>query len=200
MLCLITSNTVSTSSNLRDSTHTCILIASVFRLWSCLIGRQIWQPGHPPVAKQSQTHITQWQTPWFESGRGPLPHLISTVSQLVSCHFILSSQLIKELNHWMSEYCNDEWRQLPAPCSLHHHQQQQQPLPEPSRWQRGQMGLLLHTEEMTWMCFPQHQMYSSGAKFRSVSQTAPPHLILSDAHVYSGKSSFGTRPHQNQLG
>lgn len=48
--------------------------------------------------------------------------------------------------------------------------EQQQPLPKRTNG----------TEEMTSVCFPQNQMYSSGDKFRSVSQTAPLHLILSD--------------------
>lgn len=53
--------------------------------------------------------------------------------------------------------------------------EQQQPLPKRTNG----------TEEMTSVCFPENQMCSSGDKFRSVSQTALLHLILSDVHVLS---------------
>lgn len=137
-------------------------------LWGDQVGSrdvlwiQVWQEGR---ALQCQTQTTR--RPTHPSGRGLSPHPTCTVLQHVSCHFISSSQLIKTLNHWRSKYCKER-RAV-----------------ETAQWTMNSNKRTNGTEEMTSVCFPQNQMYSSGDKFRSVSQTALLHLLLSDVHVLS---------------
>lgn len=75
----------------------------------------------------------------------------------------------------------DQRRWLNSRCTLH----QQQPLPEPFWWQRGRMGLLLRTNRRDDLnVFPTAPHVFIRSQIQ-VSPTALPHLILSDAHVYS---------------
>lgn len=116
------------------------------------------------MCSSSETDTTQLQT--HLCGRGPSLHLTCTVWQHVSCHFILSGQLIKALNHWRSKCCHERRPVEAAQWTMNSN--------NPSLnifWQRTDGTYFnVHTEEMPKMCFPQNDVYSSGVKCRSVRQ------------------------------